>query len=511
MKDTIRYATVIMAAAAAMACAKEPQGNTDDNGQGGKPHGDVVFTASIENTKTIVAIDGSEGKVSWEKTDGISVFDGSGNAKFVIDGEAGATVSFRAAEGQQVNEAGEYYALYPYDASASLSAGIITTSVPSAQNGLFAQNVTAAYTTDSNLKFMNVLSVVRFTLDEQYVTKVTLKGNNGEILSGNIAIAGLAKGTPSASVTSGGSGEVSVGDGTTVLATGKEYCLVILPQKFEKGFTLTLQYQDDKGTYWDNNVKKTWGVTTFDKKSDKTCEFMRSQLTDLGSQHNEIVLFDDAWSSVFGEQQVSGYDYDKTLKAEINSEDPYAGESAFFVKCGGPQNSIWWTATDTGSQWDGSFNKGTLDLSEYAKANFMLQFAMRTTIWDGAGQAWQPHAWRPASKFVIGMKAEESEKTTKEHALGEAYKSAGLATDTGNWDTDGNYKPTGDDYTLCEKWNLLNIRLCDFWLSPTSDLWANTAYIMFRTTGRGGNANECYGIRFDFDEVRIVKCPPVTE
>lgn len=506
MKDTIRYATVIMAAAAAMACAKEPQGNTDDNGQGGKPHGDVVFTASIENTKTIVAIDGSEGKVSWEKTDGISVFDGSGNAKFVIDGEAGATVSFRAAEGQQANEAGEYYALYPYDASASLSDGIITTSVPSAQNGLFAQNVTAAYTTDSNLKFMNVLSVVRFTLDEQYVTKVTLKGNNGEILSGNIAIAGLAKGTPSASVTSGGSGEVSVGDGTTVLATGKEYCLVILPQKFEKGFTLTLQYQDDKGTYWDNNVKKTWGVTTFDKKSDKACEFGKSQLTNLGSIHNEIVLFDDAWGSIFGEQQVSGYEYDKTLKADINSEDPYAGKSAFFVKCGGSQNSIWWTSTDTGSQWDGYFSKGTLDLSEYAKANFMLQFAVRTTNWGG-----QPHAWRPASKFVIGMKAEDSEKTAMEHALGEAYKNAGLATYTGNWDTDGNYKPTGDDYTLCEKWNLLSIKLCDFWLSPTSALWANTAYIEFKTTGRGGDANECWGIRFEFDEVRIVKCPPVTE
>lgn len=511
MKDTIRYAAVIMAAAAAMACAKEPQGNTDDNGQGGKPHGDVVFTASIENTKTVVAIDGSEGKVSWEKTDEISVFDGSGNTKFVIDGEAGATASFKAAEGQQVNEAGEYYALYPYNASASLVDGVITTSVPSAQNGLFSQNVTAAYTTGSNLKFMNVLSVVRFTLDEQYVTKVTLKGNNGEILSGNIAIAGLSEGTPSASVTSGGSEEVSVGDGTTVLDTGKEYCLVIMPQKFENGFTLTLQYQDDKGKYWDGNVQKTWGVTTFDKKSDKTCEFMRSQLTDLGSLHNEIVLFDDAWGSVFGEQQVSGYDYDKTLKADIDSEDPYAGKSAFFVKCGGQQNSIWWTATDTGSQWDGSFNKGTLDLSEYAKANFMLQFAVRTTIWAGKGENWQPHAWRPASKFVIGMKAEDSEKTAKEHALGEAYKNAGLATYTGNWNTDGNYKPAGDDYTLCEKWNLLSIKLCDFWLSPSSDLWANTAYIMFRTTGRGGNANECWGIRFEFDEVRIVKCPPVTE
>lgn len=505
MKDTVRFAAVIMAAAAALACTKEQPANTDGNHKT-EQSGDVVFTASCESTKTVVAIDGSEGKVSWEKSDEISVFDGSGNTKFVIDGEAGATASFKAAEGQRVNVAGEYYALYPYNASASLADGVITTSVPSAQNGLFSQNVTAAYTTGSNLKFMNVLSVIKFTLDEQYVTKVTLKGNNGEILSGDIAITGLSDGKPSASVTSGGSEEVSVGDGTTVLETGRDYSLVIIPQKFEKGFTLTLQYQEDKSKYWDNDVQKTWGVTTFDKKSDKACEFGKSQLTNLGSIHNEIVLFDDAWGSIFGEQQVSGYEYDKTLKADINSEDPYAGKSAFFVKCGGSQNSIWWTSTDTGSQWDGYFSKGTLDLSEYAKANFMLQFAVRTTNWGG-----QPHAWRPASKFVIGMKAEDSEKTAKEHALGEAYKNAGLATYTGNWNTDGNYKPTGDDYTLCEKWNLLSIKLCDFWLSPTSALWANTAYIEFKTTGRGGDANECWGIRFEFDEVRIVKCPPVTE
>ena len=223
---TFMYVAAIVAFAS---CTKvemqpdQPSDNGDVNNVPVENLESVKFTTAEVTTKTSIGEDNKT--VSWDAEDIIAIFDGSGIREFKTT-EGGKSAVF---EGEAAVGATEYYGLYPYDAVASLTDGKIITSVAASQSGEFADHIAVAYTTSDKkqLAFKNVTAVVKFTLDEDYVTKVTLKGNNDEVLAGDLTV-DYNQGEPSVTITNGFTA-VSVGDGSSVMAK-KDYYFVVAPQ-----------------------------------------------------------------------------------------------------------------------------------------------------------------------------------------------------------------------------------------------------------------------------------------
>ena len=164
----------------------------------------VVFRAYTESdddqTRTQFA-ENDGNAVIWSAQEAIGVFDGdadlykfissnqepSGAADFICDNSSATLI--------EPDEGDYYYALYPYDAQATLENGMIQTTYPSTfgitRYGSFEDNMNlaVAYSTDYSLSFKNILAWVRlgFTGDEG-ITKIVFKGNNGEKLAGSLSI-----------------------------------------------------------------------------------------------------------------------------------------------------------------------------------------------------------------------------------------------------------------------------------------------------------------------------------
>lgn len=222
---------VIIAAATAVAilsaCAKEQESS---------PIGaekDLCFSVLNENSKTSL----SGTSVLWSEGDCISVFSGSANQKFEnpVLGEGNASASF---SGTAV-AADTYYALYPYDAEASISGGIITTTLPAEQSFTASSfgngaNIAVAVTSTQNLIMKNVGAYVSFTVNQEGVTSVTLSSSN--YLAGSIRI-DAGKDSPTVETVEG-QGVKSIRLSGNFVA-GSKYYFVVLPGTHEN-LTMTM-------------------------------------------------------------------------------------------------------------------------------------------------------------------------------------------------------------------------------------------------------------------------------
>lgn len=189
-------------------------------------------------SRTILTTDNA---VNWEAGDAISLFDPDSNNRFTTS-SSGASVTFTgsAKDGQST-----YYALYPYNAEATISGSIITTTLPAEQTarpGSFANMLNPSVAksgSDKTLNFKNACAVVKFTLgsvpDGKNIVKAMFRGNNGEALAGPIQIdASLA--TPVANVQTDFAGtEVTLSGEFT---SGKTYYFVTVPAVLTSGLTL---------------------------------------------------------------------------------------------------------------------------------------------------------------------------------------------------------------------------------------------------------------------------------
>ena len=189
-------------------------------------------------SRTILTTDNA---VNWEAGDAISLFDPDSNNKFTTS-SSGASVTFT---GSAQDNQDTYYALYPYDAEATISGSIITTTLPAeqtAREGSFDKMLNRSVAKSGNdkiLKFKNACAVVKFTLgsvpDGKNIVKAMFRGNNGESLAGPIQIdASLA--TPVANVQTDFAGtEVTLSGEFT---SGKTYYFVTVPAVLTSGLTL---------------------------------------------------------------------------------------------------------------------------------------------------------------------------------------------------------------------------------------------------------------------------------
>ena len=201
---------------------------------------------SDEDPATRTVVDGTnDKKILWSARESISVLYGGGNYEFVgnnTEVAASAAFSGEAPAGME-----NYFALYPYNESASVSGGYVSTSLPASQTGnagSFADGylITADDATGNSISFNHICSGLRFQVNANNIKSVSIRGNNGEKIAGNFRFRFTGPDTPS--VEAGSEEIVTLTAPNGHFETGTYYYIVILPTVFTKGFTLTA----DNGT-----------------------------------------------------------------------------------------------------------------------------------------------------------------------------------------------------------------------------------------------------------------------
>lgn len=211
---------------------------------------EIIITAGFDESGETKTILNSEGKVEWLPGDEMSLFSAGEMAKFTsINTESARSANFRgvitfitgANEGSDPEAF--VYGLYPYDEDATMSAGVITTTIPAAQVGYpdsFGDDLalSVAKSASLNLNFKNAYSGIDFEFSETGYTSVTLSSNNGELIAGTVNVSFDGSGIPSVAIASGSSSITLTAPGGGSFETGKRYYIVCAPQTLAGGFTL---------------------------------------------------------------------------------------------------------------------------------------------------------------------------------------------------------------------------------------------------------------------------------
>ena len=218
----------------------------------------------ITDTKT--SRDESDGSVWWTPGDALSLFYGSGSAggsKFITT----ATESCRSAdfsgtigvitgcgEGTTIDDT-FFWGLYPYQEDASCDGSSITMNLPSVQTavpGTFATDLfpTLARSQGLIFKFYNICGGMMFSVTKEGLKKVTLKSNNGELITGKAKVGfNASSGLPEVKEIIDGSDEIVLKAPTgETFEVGKFYYIVMFPTTFSGGFTVKLETTTDEAT-----------------------------------------------------------------------------------------------------------------------------------------------------------------------------------------------------------------------------------------------------------------------
>ena len=179
-------------------------------------------------------------KVLWSNREYISILSGDGN--YMFRGNNNALAASASFTGEGPADLGSYIALYPYNTSATYSEGYVSTTLPTLQlgkAGSFADGylITADDATGDNISFTHLCSGLRFMVNRDDITAVSIRGNNGEKIAGDFRFRFTAEDTPVAEAGTEGCVTLKPSSGST-FETGKYYYIVILPTVFSKGFTL---------------------------------------------------------------------------------------------------------------------------------------------------------------------------------------------------------------------------------------------------------------------------------
>lgn len=277
---------------------------------GADQEGDIV------DTRTEL-VDGK--KVWWLPGDEIAVFSAGEKSRFTSANKASSPSATFTGTVSVDREPGEgddafVWALYPYDADATYSSGVIKTSLPSSQTaaeGTFADDLltmvgrslnpfvaiknpvdfgvsaggveTAFYSLDGNISeegedpdpssgtgastadvsldmdFKNVCSGMRITLDRSDIRSITLTATGGEAIAGTFKIGLDSKETPEVrSVTAPASSITLTAPGGGKFKAGVSYYFVTLPVRFSQGVTFTFSTGTLVGT---RTIKSAFSLT----------------------------------------------------------------------------------------------------------------------------------------------------------------------------------------------------------------------------------------------------------
>jgi hypothetical protein len=213
--------------------------------------GDITLyaTSGEPGTKTVLQQDGS---IFWSPGDRISVFygDKSGMFESTNTTEAAAAEFRGSLEDFTLDGTTEFVAAYPYSPDNGYSENTLSLNLPTvqmAEKKTFVRGVflSVAKSKDQNLYFYNVCGGVKFTQNRGDITKVVFRGNNGDTLSGPLAVEFSSDGSPMITDITGGASFVTlVTPKNSTLDAKCPYYLVIAPQTLTKGYTMELYAGD---------------------------------------------------------------------------------------------------------------------------------------------------------------------------------------------------------------------------------------------------------------------------
>lgn len=314
------FSIFAMAAVVLASCVKEQTPVLDGDQNDVIPSENLVekvFTVGDPESKTYIDGTAENNKVviKWCADDAISVWDGVANRKFTMVGEPdGASATFK---GLVSESATEFYAIYPYDENLQYSYNedkawmqftVIKPAVQYANpEGGLADN--SAYAcgkadADGHIRFENRSALLKFSLASgMNVRSVTIKGNeDDDILAGTLNFRYNESNNFSLGWGSAGkSTEVTFcnEDGSN-LKTGVEHYISLTGNKFEKGYAVTLTFDDG---------------TTITRDSEKSVQYMSNQIYSLASKPLSRITFGATYYEAYeaGEDIViAGKVYNKT-------------------------------------------------------------------------------------------------------------------------------------------------------------------------------------------------------
>ncbi len=213
----------------------------------------IILTATQDEdagTRTYLR---NDKQVVWGEGDALSVFDARGiNQAFELTNGFGTTTA--KFEGTvSASSVTEYYAVYPYGAGYAISDGTVTGVVlPSSQTAVAggfdkAAAIMTCHTTTGNLPFKQLCAFVQITT-ESAAKKIVFKTNGTESLAGTLSVVIDEEGIGSATVTSGGTGTVTlVPAGNEESIAAGTYLIAVLPGILEEGFTMECVGTDGYG------------------------------------------------------------------------------------------------------------------------------------------------------------------------------------------------------------------------------------------------------------------------
>ena len=218
------------------------------------------FTASFAETRT--SLDGTA--VVWSEDDLLTIFTKtSHNRKYQVKelSEDGRTATFGYVSFTGSNDAKitSNYALYPYDADATLTGGVVTTTLQPTQtyNGAYGNlgyALMAAQSATNNFSFRNAGSLLRFKVSKLVPDEFTL--NSIKVASANNNIAGeatidLNSAEAKAIVTSNGVKEITLTDINYEVTTEvKEFYVAMPSMSFaDKDLTVTFVFEEGEKVF----------------------------------------------------------------------------------------------------------------------------------------------------------------------------------------------------------------------------------------------------------------------
>lgn len=259
MKKIVYILSVALAAAA---CSKPENPVTNPEPQ--EPAtGKVEFTA-VFGEAPVVKSELSGSSVLWKEGDEISILWNGGKTTAQADA-AGAEANFSAT----VDNASEYFAVYPSKTTVSLSEDVLTVGIPAEQNGAFEDvNIAIAKTTERSLVFKNLCALGKITLSRNDIAKIEFKGGEGQSLAGDVTLSLDGEGVPSVISTASAAESIVLTPASGDAFAAGNYYFAAIPGTLNKvEFTLTT----------------VSGNTILGKASANPAELLRSNALNFGT------------------------------------------------------------------------------------------------------------------------------------------------------------------------------------------------------------------------------------
>lgn len=261
----------------------------EEEGSAPKPSAtELVFIGELsDETKTVL---NPNSTVWWTPGDAICIYYGeSAGDKFTaINDVPVARAEFHGTLSAftGVTETGDYnyfWALYPYSSAVSCDGTNVTATLPHEQvalAGSFAPNtnITLAKSPGLALSFYNVCSGMWFTVTKEGVESVTFRGNNNEDVAGTFLVSMSEGETPRPTKPVPAVGQKSITlrapEGET-FQVGEKYYIVLLPQTFTSGVTLTFNTATETGTrVYGSSMTFERSLYKYSNQADKNVQYV---------------------------------------------------------------------------------------------------------------------------------------------------------------------------------------------------------------------------------------------